>query len=380
MNWKNLKAPFKALVIVAVCAISIWAVLPIQKTIHLGLDLQGGARLLLQLSPTAEVPHDHAAGSGADARGHRSAHQRSRRRRAVDQQRRQRPHPRRASERQESRRSGARAQTGRGARVQDRAASTSMQKADAALAVLAQPERPAERRRPRRSSTFRRPRTRRAATSSIPARISRPRRPSYDQAGRPDIIFQTKDPARFGKLTTANLQKPLGIFLDHRYLSAPIIQGPIYDSGQITGSFTARADGHAGQRAQRRRAARSASKIIEKETIGPTLGKIDLVQSMRAAALGLGLVLHLHDRRLSSARPARRPRARDLRARDDGDSRPLARDADAAGHRRLRALDRHGRRRQRPDLRAHQRRAVERQDDARRGARRLPARLLGRLR
>ena len=32
-------------------------------------------------------------------------------------------------------------------------------------------------------------------------------------------------------------------------------------------------------------------KIIEKETIGPTLGKIDLVQSMRAAALGLGLVL-----------------------------------------------------------------------------------------
>jgi preprotein translocase subunit SecD len=32
-------------------------------------------------------------------------------------------------------------------------------------------------------------------------------------------------------------------------------------------------------------------KIIEKETIGPTLGKLDLVQSMRAAALGLGLVL-----------------------------------------------------------------------------------------
>src|SRR5580704_12773510 len=56
MNWKKLKAPFKALVIVAVCAISIWSVIPISKTIHLGLDLQGGARLLLQLSPTAEVP------------------------------------------------------------------------------------------------------------------------------------------------------------------------------------------------------------------------------------------------------------------------------------------------------------------------------------
>jgi preprotein translocase subunit SecD len=56
MNWNNLKAPFKALVIVAICVLSIWAVWPIQKTIHLGLDLQGGARLLLQLSPTAEVP------------------------------------------------------------------------------------------------------------------------------------------------------------------------------------------------------------------------------------------------------------------------------------------------------------------------------------
>ncbi len=56
MNWKNFKAPFKALVIVAVCAISIWAIVPVAKTIHLGLDLQGGARLLLQLYPTAEVP------------------------------------------------------------------------------------------------------------------------------------------------------------------------------------------------------------------------------------------------------------------------------------------------------------------------------------
>src|SRR5271166_4837522 len=56
MNWKTLKAPFKALVIIAIVAISIYAIVPIQKTIHLGLDLQGGARLLLQLSPTATVP------------------------------------------------------------------------------------------------------------------------------------------------------------------------------------------------------------------------------------------------------------------------------------------------------------------------------------
>src|SRR5580704_17472890 len=56
MNWKNLKAPFKALVVVAICAVSLWQALPVQKKIHLGLDLQGGARLLLQLYPTPEVP------------------------------------------------------------------------------------------------------------------------------------------------------------------------------------------------------------------------------------------------------------------------------------------------------------------------------------
>ena len=56
MNWNTLKTPFKALVIVAVVALSVWAILPVQQKIRFGLDLQGGSRLLLQLYPTAEVP------------------------------------------------------------------------------------------------------------------------------------------------------------------------------------------------------------------------------------------------------------------------------------------------------------------------------------
>ena len=111
MNWKTLKAPFKALVIVAVCAISLWAVIPVQKKIHLGLDLQGGARLLLQLYPDRRSAADHAASPGADARGDRPPHQRLGRRRALDQQRRQRPHPGRASGREGSRSSREAAQS-----------------------------------------------------------------------------------------------------------------------------------------------------------------------------------------------------------------------------------------------------------------------------
>ncbi len=55
MSWNTLKTPIKALVIVAIVALSIWSMLPINQKIHLGLDLQGGSRLLLQLSPTADV-------------------------------------------------------------------------------------------------------------------------------------------------------------------------------------------------------------------------------------------------------------------------------------------------------------------------------------
>jgi preprotein translocase subunit SecD len=60
----------------------------------------------------------------------------------------------------------------------------------------------------------------------------------FDQAGNPDILFQTKEPAKFGKLTSANLGKQLGMFIDHRYVSAPTINGPIYDTGEISGHFT----------------------------------------------------------------------------------------------------------------------------------------------
>ncbi len=56
MNWNRIKNPLKALVVIAIVTISLWASLPLQKNIHLGLDLQGGARLLLQLYPTADVP------------------------------------------------------------------------------------------------------------------------------------------------------------------------------------------------------------------------------------------------------------------------------------------------------------------------------------
>jgi preprotein translocase subunit SecD len=295
MTWNNLKTPFKALIVIALIVCSVLAIFgwppagaSIAKTIHLGLDLQGGSRLLIQLNPTAEVPQI-------------TSQVQAQTREVID---------RRINGLGVTEPSISNVGTDRilielpAIKNPDEAERLVkenavleykivpfdvVQKGDAANALLQNPNAPAKER---------------AAAEKYVAQTAynlsgavvysgkdlKGAQASYDQAGRPDITFQTKDPAKFGKLTSTNLQKPLGIFLDHRYLSAPIIQGAIYDNGQITGSFTQEEtitlanELNAG-------ALPARITIIEKETIGPTLGKIDLVQSLRASLLGLGLVL-----------------------------------------------------------------------------------------
>jgi preprotein translocase subunit SecD len=288
MNWKNLKAPFKALVLVAVCAISIWAVVPISKTIHLGLDLQGGARLLLQLSPTAEVPtitpqiqaqtreviDRRINGLGVAEPSISNV--------GSDRILVELPNVKNPDEAEKLLKQAA-------VLEYKIVPFDVMQKADSAVALLAEPNASAK---DRAAAELYVSQTAYQKSGNVvySGKDLKSAQASYDQANRPDILFQTKDPSKFGKLTSSNLQKPLGIFLDHRYLSAPIIQSPIYDNGQITGSFTEEQTTTLANELNAGALPVSIS-IIEKETIGPTLGKIDLLQSMRAAALGLGLVL-----------------------------------------------------------------------------------------
>jgi len=113
---------------------------------------------------------------------------------------------------------------------------------------------------------------------------------SPDQGGGWRIDFETKDPAKFGRLTQANLNHLLGFFLDKKFVSAATIQGVITDQGQITGQFsedeTIRIanDLNAG-------ALPVPVRVIENDTVGPVLGKQDLEKSLYAAIIGLGLVL-----------------------------------------------------------------------------------------
>src|ERR1700736_641004 len=56
MFWFRWKHLIKLTAIVVLCVLCALGFIPVQKSIHLGLDLQGGLRALVELEPTPEVP------------------------------------------------------------------------------------------------------------------------------------------------------------------------------------------------------------------------------------------------------------------------------------------------------------------------------------
>lgn len=66
-------------------------------------------------------------------------------------------------------------------------------------------------------------------------------RASVDDRGRPCVNFQLQGNGirQFYRLTSENIEKPLGIVMDDRLLSAPGINNAISQSGQILGDFSA---------------------------------------------------------------------------------------------------------------------------------------------
>ncbi|MEO9263846.1 MAG: protein translocase subunit SecD [Candidatus Baltobacteraceae bacterium] len=290
MSWNTLKTPIKALVLVAIVATSVWLMLPIDQKIHLGLDLQGGARLLLQLSPTSDVktitPEIQAQtrqvidqrinGLGVAEPSISNV--------GTDRILVELPNVKNPDQAEQLIKTAA---------VLDYKIITPevSQRAEAALAVV-------------NNKALTLPAKQRKAaedyvdhgaydasgkivyTGKELAHASS----GLDNSGNPNIQFTTKNPKKFGEMTTANVGKLLAIFLDKHYVSAATIQSPIFDNGEITGQFTQEQtitlanELNAG-------ALPAAISIIEKETIGPTLGKLDLEQSLKAALAGLAVVL-----------------------------------------------------------------------------------------
>ncbi len=116
-------------------------------------------------------------------------------------------------------------------------------------------------------------------------------RASYDQHNRPVVAFELtgEGSRRFEEITRMYMGERIGIYLDDEMLTNPTVQSVIRDEGQITGyASVEEAEEHAIL--IREGALPVDVEVMESRTVGPTLGAIALEQSIRAGIIGLLLV------------------------------------------------------------------------------------------
>ena len=115
---------------------------------------------------------------------------------------------------------------------------------------------------------------------------------SADQWGNPNVAFELSQDAarRFQTATSANLGKIMAITLDGTVISAPVIEGVIFDRGQISGNFTIEESDRLSL--QLRSGALPVDvDIIEERTVGPSLGLDSIRAGLMAAGIGFAGVL-----------------------------------------------------------------------------------------
>jgi len=105
-----------------------------------------------------------------------------------------------------------------------------------------------------------------------------------------DLEFTADGAKKFARLTQANVGKPLAIFLDDQLVTAPIVNEPILDGrAQISGNFDA--DSASQLAVQLNAGALPVPvKIIAQKNISATLGAASIDQSLKAGVIGLVLV------------------------------------------------------------------------------------------
>lgn len=106
-----------------------------------------------------------------------------------------------------------------------------------------------------------------------------------------DFTLTSEGAKKFYAWTKANINKPLPIFLDGKMIEAPTIEGAIANSGEIHGGGMTQDSAVQLATELNAGALKVPTKIIEVESVGPTLGAIDLQKSLVASLVGLGVVL-----------------------------------------------------------------------------------------
>jgi len=116
---------------------------------------------------------------------------------------------------------------------------------------------------------------------------------AFDQQGFPEISFELDQEGAqiFADFTANNRGRFLAIALDGEIISSPRINDPIPDGmGRITGGFTV--EEARNMVVQLRYGSLPiALKVVDTREVGPTLGEDSVNKSVRAGAIGLGIVL-----------------------------------------------------------------------------------------
>jgi preprotein translocase subunit SecD len=269
----KLKRPIQAVLLLALVGLCLWSILPIQKKIHLGLDLQGGAQILLQLQTTPEVKtitpdiqnqvelvvQNRINGLGVSEPVISKV--------GSDRLLVQAPAVKNSDELEQLLKQTAKLdfkivppQVG--------------QRADSDKKYAYDP-----------NGAYKDS----GAVVYTGAEL-KSASPGFGPGGQPEVDFQTKNPKKFATLTRDHMGQLLGIFLDKHYISSATIEGIISDSGMIHGSFT---EDQVATLANELNAGALPvpTTIIEKDDVGPTLGREDLTKSLYASIAGLCLVL-----------------------------------------------------------------------------------------
>lgn len=110
---------------------------------------------------------------------------------------------------------------------------------------------------------------------------------------KPLVLLQFNDEGAriFEEITSRNVGKPLAIYIDEQLISAPTVQETISGGrAQITGDFTVD-EAKKLVRNLNAGALPVPIKLISQQSVGPTLGRISLEQSLKAGILGFFAVL-----------------------------------------------------------------------------------------
>ena len=114
----------------------------------------------------------------------------------------------------------------------------------------------------------------------------------HDENGRADVnfILTGEGGRRFASFTGAHVGDKLAVVLDNRVKSVATIQEQIHDQGRITGSFSEQETRDLAL-TLRSGALPAGIKYLQEVTVGPSLGADSIRQGVRAAVIGMAVVM-----------------------------------------------------------------------------------------